>query len=181
MPIVPFDSLPGDARVWVFASDRALTSAAADRLLASVDAFLAQWNAHGEPLRCARAWRDDRFLAIGVDQSTAGASGCSIDGLFRTLKQLAPEIGADLLPAGRVYWRNADGAVETGDRRTFAARRYAGDISGVTPVFDTTASSAEAWRAMFERPAESSWHWQIAPRVAAAASGVGEGGAQARK
>ena len=45
-----------------------------------VDAFLDQWNAHGSALTCAREWRDDRFLAIGVDQSTAGASGCSASG-----------------------------------------------------------------------------------------------------
>jgi len=67
MPIVPFASLPDSARVWVFASDQPLTGAAADTLLAAVDGFLAAWRAHGLPLRCARDWRDGRFLAIGVD------------------------------------------------------------------------------------------------------------------
>jgi len=66
MPIVPFASLPDSARVWVFASDRELSGAAADTLLAAVDQFLSEWKAHGVPLRCAREWRDDRFLAVGV-------------------------------------------------------------------------------------------------------------------
>jgi len=73
MPIVPFESLPDDARLWVFAASDPVTGERAQRLLAAVDAWLAEWKAHDEPLRCARDWRDDRFLAIGVDQSTAGA------------------------------------------------------------------------------------------------------------
>ena len=86
MPIVPFTSLPDSARVWVFGSDRPVRGASADTLLAAVDQFLAQWRAHGVPLHCARDWREDRFLAIGVDVNQENASGCSIDGLFRTLQ-----------------------------------------------------------------------------------------------
>ena len=96
MPIVPFESLPDNARVWVFASDQPLSGAVADTLLAAVDRFLAEWKAHGVPLPCARDWRDDRFLAIAVDVNTENASGCSIDGLFRTLQQLERSIGTRL-------------------------------------------------------------------------------------
>src|SRR5689334_1530356 len=111
MPIVPFHQLPDDARVWVFGSDHALVGAPADTLLASVDQFLSEWRAHGVPLRCARDWRDNRFLAVGVDVNAEHASGCSIDGLFRTLQQLERVIGTRLVGGGRVFYR-ADGAVE---------------------------------------------------------------------
>ena len=67
MPIVPFSQLPDSARIWVFGSDQPLMGAPADTLLASVDQFLSEWRAHGVPLRSARDWRDDRFLAVGVD------------------------------------------------------------------------------------------------------------------
>jgi len=76
MPIVPFDSLPDDARIWVFGADRPLDAAAATRLLALVDGYLAQWAAHGTPLTSGRDWRDQRFLTIAVDQRATGASGC---------------------------------------------------------------------------------------------------------
>src|SRR4030095_10031854 len=116
----PLNSLPDDARVWVFGAANELTAPASDRLLAAVDEFLAQWNAHGSPLRCGREWREGRFLAIGVDQSTAGASGCSIDGLFRTLGRLEPELGTSLLGGGRVYYRGGDGRVNAAPRKSFA-------------------------------------------------------------
>ena len=161
MPAVAFDVLPRDARVWVFAADVPVAGDHARELLESVDAFLRTWNAHGNPLTCARAWRDDRFLAIGVDQSTAGASGCSIDGLFRTLQQLAPHIGASLLPGGKVFWRDAGGEIQAADRRTFAGLGATGAVTRSTKVFDTSVTTAEGWRERFELEADMSWHTSL--------------------
>lgn len=161
MPRVPFDTLPDDARVWVFGAAAELDASGRERLLAAVDEHLSQWNAHGEPLVCARDWRDDRFLAIGVDQSTAGASGCSIDGLFRTLSRLEPELGTSLLGGGRVYHRDENGRVVATSRSAFAALARDGAVGPDTPVFDTSLTSASVWRGGFERPIRDSWHAQL--------------------
>ena len=162
MPAVPFDSLPDDARVWVFAAASPVTGEGEAALLAHVDLFLGRWAAHGVPLRCARDWRDDRFLAVGVDQSVEGASGCSIDGMFRALHALEPTLGTTLLGGGRVYWRDGAGAVQAADRERFAAQRAGGTLADDTPVFDTTVVTAGDWRARFERPLRASWHAQLA-------------------
>lgn len=156
MPIVPFESLPDDARVWVFASDQPLSGAVADTLLAAVDQFLSEWKAHGVPLHCARDWRDDRFLAIGVDVNAENASGCSIDGLFRTLQLLERSIGTRLVGGGRVFYRARSG-IETTSREQFVERVKRGEVQRETPVFDTSVTAARAWRTRFEQPAERSW------------------------
>lgn len=161
MPLVPFESLPDDARVWVFGSDSPLDPPGARRLLADVDAYLAQWNAHGSPLTCARDWRDDRFLAIGVDQSTAGASGCSIDGLFRTLRSLESVIGASLVSGGRVFFRDESGVARSVDRARFGQLAGSGAIGDETAVFDTTVTTAADWRTRFETKVKDSWHRQL--------------------
>ena len=161
MPRVSFDALPDDARVWVFGAANGLDNVASERLLGAVDDFLAQWNAHGSPLVCARDWRDERFLAIGVDQSTAGASGCSIDGLFRTLARLEPELGTTLLGGGRVYYRDSDGRVIATTRAMFDQLGREGQIGADTMVFDTSITLASAWRDRFERPVRESWHAQL--------------------
>ena len=80
MALVPFETLPDSSRVWVFGSDRPLAEEATATLMAAVEGYLADWNAHGEPLTAAYEWRFGRLLVIGVDQRSAGASGCSIDG-----------------------------------------------------------------------------------------------------
>jgi len=156
MPIVQFESLPDSARLWVFASDEPLSGAVADTLLAAVDRFLATWTAHGTPLHCARDWRDGRFLAVGVDVAAENASGCSIDGLFRVLQQLEREIGTRLVGGGRVFYRTRSG-VEVASRDEFAARVQEGAIGRETPVFDTSVTTAAAWRTRFEQPAGAGW------------------------
>jgi hypothetical protein len=100
MPLVPFEGLPDSSRTWVFAADQNLSRSQAGQLLNAVDEFLAQWKAHGDPLTVGRNWRDDRFLTVAVDQSSAGASGCSIDGLFRTLKAIEGRVGRASSEAG---------------------------------------------------------------------------------
>lgn len=157
MPIVPFETLPPSARIWIFASDRPLDGAPADRLLAAVDEFLDRWQAHGEPLRTARRWIDAHFLVVGVDPTTANASGCSIDGLFRKLQRLQDEIGVRLIGGGRVFYRDEAGAPRMATRDEFALLARGGEVTRETPVFDTSLTTLDSWRAGFERPAGEAW------------------------
>lgn len=161
MPLTSFVLLPADARVWVFGASDALAGDVERDMLRDVDGWLAQWQAHGHPLTCAREWRDGRFLVVGVDQSTAGASGCSVDALFHILQEVERSTGTSLLGSGRVFYRDADDAVQCVDRATFAARAQGGAIGDDTRVFDTTVTTAEAYRARFERPMHESWHMQL--------------------
>lgn len=163
MPIVPFDSLPDDARVWVFGTDRALDIAEASRLLGVVDSYLSRWAAHGTPLASARDWRDDHFLTIAVDQRTAGASGCSIDALFHQLQDLERALGIAIVGGGRIFYRDAQGTVHATDRATFADLAERGAVAPGTPVFDPTVTTLGTWRAGFERRASESWHAQLMP------------------
>ena len=158
MPLTEFQALPDDARVWVFAAAAPIDDVDETRLLAAVDAYLLQWKAHGHPLTCAREWRDERFLVIGVDQRTEGASGCSIDGLFRTLKAMEPGLGTTLVGGGMVFFRGPGGLVCALSRDDFAALSRRGEAGSATPVFDTTVTNAGDYRALFERPAGESWH-----------------------
>lgn len=163
MPLTDFAKMPDDARVWVFGASAPIDDVDGPRLVAAVDSFLLQWKAHGHPLTCARDWRDDRFLVVGVDQRTEGASGCSIDGLFKTLQQLESAIGANLVGGGRVYFRDALGMVHSVTRQEFESMGKRGEVTGETPVFDTTLTTAGAYRRAFEQPARDGWHKTLLP------------------
>ena len=161
MPVVPFDKLPDDARVWVFAGDRTLDQQQSTQLLDEVDRFLPNWHAHGAPLTVGRDWRDGRFHTIAVDQSTAGASGCSIDGLFRTLKSVEAKLGASMVTSGLVFFRDSTGAVQSAHREQFPDLAEAGRISRDTKAFDPTVQTLGEWRARFELPVRDSWHAKL--------------------
>jgi hypothetical protein len=155
------EALPDDARVWVFAADRTLDEGVSDALMNDVDLFLSQWNAHGAPLTVGRNWKHGRFLTIAVDQSTAGASGCSIDGLFRTLKTLEPRLGASLVPRGLIFFRDDKGAIQSVDREQFMALGAEGKVVLDSRVFDPAVTTLGGWRARFELNAEDSWHAKL--------------------
>jgi hypothetical protein len=157
MPLVPFDTLPDSARVWVFGSDRPLSDEATEILMKAVEDHLAEWKAHGEPLTAAYEWRFGRLLVVGVDQRTAGASGCSIDGLFHVLQSIESQLGARLVGGGRVFYRDSNGEVQSVERHELKALRDSGAIRENSVVFDTSLTDLGSLREGFERPARKSW------------------------
>lgn len=157
MPVVPFETLPDSARVWVFGADQPLAEEATTQLLDEVDHYLADWKAHGAPLTVAREWRDGRFLVVAVDQGTAGATGCSIDGLFRVLQGAEQKVGASLVGGGRVFYRDDHAAVQAVPRSAVEGLVSSGAITKDTVIFDTTLTDLGTWRACFERRAKDSW------------------------
>lgn len=163
MPAIPFETMPDDARLWVFAATHPVDAAGERALLDAVDRHLAQWHAHGQPLSCARDWREGRFLAVAVDQRSAGASGCSIDGLFRALRALEPELGTSLTAGGSVFYRAPNGEVTAVPRDRFEELAEAGAVDATTPVFDTSLTTAGDWRSRFEIDASRSWHATLLP------------------
>jgi hypothetical protein len=165
MPRRDFAELPDDARCWVFAADRPLDASAANQLLALTDDYLAQWRAHGAPLASARDWRDDHFLAVAVDERAAGASGCSVDALFRSLKSAEPMLGATFVSGSTIFWRGSDGRVMATPRVEFVDMLGHGAIGDDTPVFDPTLTTVGQWRSAFERPLLGSWQGRLRANV----------------
>lgn len=162
MPIVSFESLPDNARVWVFGSSKPLSETESAQLLSRVDAFLAEWKAHGEPLAAGRTFSSDRFLTIAADQDSAHASGCSIDGLFRSLKELEMQMGTSLLDRTLVYYAD-DARVHSVHRDEFSELAAKGGVGPDTTVFDTTVTTLGEWRARFHSRAADSWHAGLFP------------------
>ena len=161
MPITPFESLPDSSRAWVYGASAELDARAAAILLKHVDSYLDDWKAHGAPLVSGRNWSENRFLTVAVDQEREGASGCSIDGLFRTLKSIEPEVGAQLVTSGLIYYRANDGRVSAVTRDEFTELSGTGMIDADTQVFDTSVTTLGEWRGRFVSRAADSWHHSL--------------------
>jgi hypothetical protein len=161
--LVPFDTLPDDSRLWVFAARAPLDEVDAPRLLGAVDGFLKTWTAHGAPLTCGREFLHEHFLVVAVDERTSNASGCSIDGLFKLLQQAEAGVGTSLVAGGQIFFRGPTGFVHSCSRAEFEHMAALGDVTGETVVFDTTVTSLGDFRARFEQPARASWHADLLP------------------
>lgn len=159
MPLIPFDQLPDHARLWTFAASRRLTDQEASPFLAATDEFLDSWSAHRVPLATAREWRHNQFLFVAVDEAAAGASGCSIDGLVRFMRDAEQQLGVLFTDNSPIWFRAADGSIESVSRDEFRRRAGQGAVSPDTVVFDNTIPTAGALRqGDWEIPALRSWH-----------------------
>ena len=153
------EQLGNNAHVWIFGISPALDAEQGALLLRQVDAFLDQWASHGTPIRAARELREGSFLIIAADEASE-RSGCSIDRMFGTLRQLERDLNVQILDSNRIFLRH-DGRIRALPRQEFPK---AADAS--TMVFDVLAEQLGAVRTgSWERPAAESWHRHLLPRV----------------
>ena len=158
MPMVSFEALPNESRLWVFGVERALAQNEEETFLQAVDRFLENWVAHGAPLRCGRDWKRSRFLLIAVDEASMPPSGCSIDAMVRVLKDQEREMGVGIVDNSPV-WFLEDGEIRGLSRKDFRDLARSGGVGPDTVVFDNTVTRlGEARSGCWERPASESWH-----------------------
>lgn len=162
MSQVPFDALPDDAHVWCFAAEPEPGPRETAHLLDSMQRFVEQWTAHRQDLTAGVTWMHQRFLLVGLDQSRAGVSGCSIDALMGRLGDLERELGIRLTDASPVWYRDGEGRIRPVLREEFRKLAKTGAVGPDTPVFDLTASTLGPIRGGgLERPASTSWHARL--------------------
>jgi hypothetical protein len=158
MPLVPFEQLPSDSRLWIFAAERPLSADESRRVLAEADAFINQWTAHGVPLTAGRELRYNQFILVGVNERAAGVSGCSIDALVRRMQQLEQALGVELINNGPVLYREGS-VIERVSRDRFAELAASGTVGPDTHVFDNTLTRIGDLQAgKWEVKASDSWH-----------------------
>jgi hypothetical protein len=89
---VPFSSLPPQARIWIYQSDKKFTEPERHTISAYLKAFTEQWKVHGQPMEASFDIRYDQFVIIAANDQ---ASGCSIDSSVRTMKEIGELVHAD--------------------------------------------------------------------------------------
>jgi hypothetical protein len=154
----PLERLPDGARLWAFGAQRPLAPAQVDAIAATTEAHVASWKAHGAPVVGGWELREGWFLLVGADEEATGVSGCSIDGLYRSLGGVEAETGVELRDASPVWFRDGTGAVRCAARGAFREMVRSGDVDGRTPVFDLTVRTLGEAREGFEKPLSESWH-----------------------
>ncbi|NNF25949.1 MAG: hypothetical protein HKN73_01840 [Gemmatimonadetes bacterium] len=158
MRLPDLEHLPDEARIWIFAADRPMPEDESRAVLEAVDGFLEDWAAHGVPLSGARDWRHDRFLVVGVDESLAPPSGCSIDALVGVLKDLEVRLGVRFLGNESVWYRTDEG-VHRATRGEFKGKAQRGEVTPDVVVFDNAVTRlADLREGRWEGPARERWH-----------------------
>jgi len=179
MSLVSLPSMPDEARLWCFGTDRSPDGRETAHLIDSVTRFMDSWTAHGRGLTAAIDWRQQHFLFVAADERDVSASGCSIDALTDHFRKLEGELHLSLLDGTPVWYRGADGRIRTVSRIRFRRLAEERAINGNTTVFDLTLSSVGQLRAgRFEVPAQESWHARLLAPVFRVDDGARPGAAR---
>jgi hypothetical protein len=149
-----------NSRVWVYQSDRALSGAEVQQIQQLLDAFTQNWTAHNHELKAKAEIRYHRFLILIVDESQAGASGCSIDKSVNFIKQLEQEFGINLLDRFNLAYRKGE-EVLSAPRLAFEELIKQNSINSQTIVFNNMVQNLAELQSKWEVPFKDSWHMQL--------------------
>ncbi|GAB4127416.1 MAG: hypothetical protein OHK0045_19840 [Raineya sp.] len=101
---VNFDTLPTNARVWIYQANRALTEQEQSEIIKFLSDFLENWTAHQQTLKASAKILNNFFILIALDEDYQAASGCSIDKQVHCIKQIEQQWGISLLDNTQVAY-----------------------------------------------------------------------------
>ena len=101
--LADFNTLPESSRIWVYASEKALTTEQQNLISNYIAEHLKGWNAHKVPLKAGVTILENHFIVVALDETVNAASGCSIDTLQQTIQELEKELSIDLMNRLNVF------------------------------------------------------------------------------
>ncbi len=149
-----------NSRVWVYQSDRKLSDNEVEQLKVLLNDFTTSWTAHNNQLKAKGEIRYNRFIVLIVDESQAGASGCSIDKSVRFVKEVEAQFGINLLDRFNLAYKEGS-EVLSAPRHTFEELIKQGRINTNTTVYNNMVQNLAELNAKWEVPFKDSWHIQL--------------------
>jgi hypothetical protein len=155
--LVDFKSLPDTSRIWIYQCNRSFSETELTTIKSHLADFIAKWTAHGSDLKAGFELPYNRFIVIGLDQSQAAASGCSIDASVHFIQQIEQEFQVDLLDKMNVSYKQGDYVAYKSlvDFKKMAKQRA---VSKRTVVFNNLVATKGEYLEHWEVPASESWH-----------------------
>ncbi len=154
--LVPFNSLPGNSRIWIYQSSRLITNTEKESIESAITTFLESWTAHDATLKAGFEILYDLFVVIGVDESFNNASGCSIDKQVNFMKMLGEKTGIDFFNRMRIAWMQNDQLLQN-QLSEMTASISRGEITGEVFVFNNLVRTANEFKTSWKQPLKESW------------------------
>ena len=162
---LPFEQMPGDARLWVYQADRALSDVERAAVENSLHHLCDSWAAHGTPLHTSFRIELNQFIVLAVDERQAGASGCSIDGTVRLLKSMQERLGLDFFNRQQVAF--ADGkSVRLYPLSELKTLFETGILTADSVTFNNALTTKAEWEQRWRVPVKDSWLSRYLPKAA---------------
>lgn len=154
--LVDIDHIPDSARVWIFPASRLLKADEIEQINRLASSFIETWTAHNKSLHAAFKISNDHFLVFAVDETTVGASGCSLDKLHHFVKGCEQRFNIRFFDRLKVLFPVKDG-VKLLSVSEVEEKILSGEIKPEDEVFDTTIVKMDAFRHHFVQEVRNTW------------------------
>ncbi|WP_295714295.1 ABC transporter ATPase [Mucilaginibacter sp.] len=148
------------SRVWIYQADKKLTDQEVILIQQELDKFATSWTAHNNQLKAKGEVRYNRFLILIVDESQAGASGCSIDKSVHFMKQIEQHFNINLFDRFNLAYRDGEEILSL-PRHAFEDMLKQGKINTETIVYNNMVQNLTELESKWEVPFKNSWHIQL--------------------
>jgi hypothetical protein len=149
-----------NSRVWIYQSNRAFTSSEEEAITKALNDFTGQWQAHGQQLAAAAEIKYSRFIILMVDESQAGASGCSIDKSVALMKEIEKHFNVELFNRFNIAYKEGDKILSV-DRDAFEKLISEGKVTEDTIVFNNLVQTVAELNSKWEVSFKDSWHARV--------------------
>ncbi|MFK7899478.1 MAG: hypothetical protein AB8B61_01840 [Cyclobacteriaceae bacterium] len=101
--------LTPDSPIWVYQSSTLLSEEQVNHIHTKLTQFISSWQSHGNALAGDFTIVSNRFIILGVNNSQATASGCSIDSSVHIIQELEKDLSISLLDKSHVAFETTEG------------------------------------------------------------------------
>ncbi len=102
------NSLPANARVWVYQSNRAFTAQEMAEIELRLKDFVNQWTSHKVGVEGDGAIIYNRFIVLMADEEKVKLGGCSIDSSVHFIKALERDYGLNFFDRWNIAYLQGD-------------------------------------------------------------------------
>lgn len=152
-----YESMPDNSRVWIYQSDRPFEGEELNKINDQLSHFVHQWVSHNRALKAYGGLFHNQFVVLMVDESQAGASGCSIDSSVHFIKSLEAHFQVNFFDRMNFAFMQNE-QVRTAQRDAFSNLYQNQEINDNTLVFNNLVKNKTEFESSWRVPLKDSWH-----------------------
>jgi hypothetical protein len=133
---IEFNQMPAASRIWIYQAARAFSQTEEELIGSVLRTFCQGWNTHGNQMPSSFAILEHQILILAVDESKLGASGCSIDGSVKILRELENKLQINLTDHGKVSYKSSNGRITVTPALGIKSKVMEGEITSATALIN---------------------------------------------
>lgn len=149
-------SLDDASKVWIYQADRFFNDEEKVEIEQEIQTFVEKWASHNRKLQAFGDIFHHKFICLIVDETQAGASGCSIDSSVHFIQYLEKKYGVNLFDRLN-YSYLSENEIKTIHHEHFQDAYDQGLINDETLMFNNLVRTKKDFISSWMIPLSKSW------------------------